>query len=591
MYAITPRHWFPLLFLGLSTLVCAGCTHADHADAGIAVEGKQDRLVRIYQSDPDTLNLVTSNDSVSNGFQRYVYEGLAETNMANPDKWNPALATSWKYDPKTYTYLIHLRKGVYWHPMKLPSGKLLPKTEFTAKDVLFTFDCILNERIQAASLRSYYTVANPKEGESKYKIKVTKIDKYTVKIQWSNPYFLSKEFTLGQAIMPRHVYSVDENGDTITFDFRHSKRFAKLFNNHWANSKMCGTGPLIFKEWSRNRRAVLVRNPNYWNKAKKYPFSEIVYRHVSNPNTSYQKLLRNRVDVCGISEKALFIRAKKNKNVIAGKVWLKAYDYPGYRYLGYNNKHPFFRDKQVRTALSYAVPVDDIIDKVFYGLANRVTGPFMLGSEFYDETLPFIPHDLKKARKLLDEAGWIDTNGDGVRDKIVGGKKVEAVFDLMIFSTSPTFKQLAQIIAENFRKVGVKANISPVEWQLMLQKLRTKEFDATILGWGNSWKSDPYQIWHGSQANLPNSSNSIGYSNPKVDKLIDELRITIDEKKQAELGKAIHRLIYEDQPYTFLFSEKATVGFSGRIIKDSVKFYRPRPCTDSSEWRTSKPMN
>ena len=116
----------------------------------------------------------------------------------------------------------------------------------------------------------------------------------------------------------------------------------------------------------------------------------------------------------------------------------------------------------------------------------------------------------------------------------------------------------------------------------MLQKLRKKEYDASILGLGTEWKSDPFQLWHGSQADVPDSSNSIGYKNPEVDKLIDELRITLDVEQQNKLFHQIHRLIYEDQPYTFLFSDIATAGRDARI--GNVKFYKIRPGFDTREW-------
>ena len=130
--------------------------------------------------------------------------------------------------------------------------------------------------------------------------------------------------------------------------------------------------------------------------------------------------------------------------------------------------------------------------------------------------------------------------------------------------------------------------ISPAKWALMLQKLRKWDFDAAMLGWGASWsKGDLFQLWHGSQADVKDSSNHVGYRNDEVDKLIEELRVTMDEKKQNELFHKIHRLIYEDQPYTFLFSEKQTAGLDGRL--ENVKFYRVRPCRDTREWYSKRP--
>jgi ABC-type transport system substrate-binding protein len=544
-----------------------------------------DTLLMIYPDDPDTLNVLTSNDTVSTAFQRYVYEGLADQSFADPDKWEPALAESWTFDEKNLTYTIKLRKGVYWHPMSLPDGTALPRTEFTAADVKFTFDCILNEGIEAASLRSYFLNANAKDDTEKYKIKVTVVDDHTVKVKWTEPYFQAFEFTLGTAIMPRHVYGVDEHGDPISLDYRGSKDFANAFNNHWANSKMCGTGPLIFKEWAKNSHALLVRNPDYWGHP--YYFSAVRYEQVKNPNTALQKTLNGDVDFAGIPQKDHYIQSKENEHVKSGEVKLVDFQYPGYRYLGFNLQRDLFKDKRVRWAISHAVPIDEIIDKVYFNLASRITGPFLPGSSANDESIPPVKYDLEAAKALLEEAGWKDADGDGIRENTVAGKKVDAVFELMIYADSPQYLQIAEIIKENCRRLGVQANIIPAQWALMLQRLRKKEFDATILGWALNWKNDPFQIFHGSQADLPESSNSGGYANPEVDALIERLRVTMDPEAQTEIYHKIHRLIYDDQPYVFLFADRQSAGYNARL--ENVHFYKIRPCYDSREWISAKP--
>jgi ABC-type transport system substrate-binding protein len=564
----------------------SGSTESEEKQAPKLTRGgkppaENDTLVLLYADDPDTLNVLTSNDTVSQAFHRQVYQFLAQRSFPDPDKWEPQLAESWDFDEKTLTYTLHLRKGVYWHPMKLPNGKELPKTEFTAADVKFTFDCLLNENIEAAALRSYYMDPEAKDDAHKFKIKVTVIDDYTVKVQWLQPYFLATDYTLfGPQIMPRHVYGVDENGDPISLDYRGSADFAKAFNNHWANTKMCGTGPLIFKEWKKNEGVTFERNPDYWGEL--YYFSSLEYRNVKNPNTALQLTLNGEVDVGAIPQKDHYVQSKDNANVKSGKVVLFEYDYPAYRYLGYNTRRDLFKDKRVRMAIGHAIPVDEIIEKVYYNLATRLTGPFLPSSTANDSSLPPIPFDLDKARALLDEAGWKDANGDGIRESTIAGKEVDAKFELMIYSNSPQYQQIGELIKENCRRLGVEVTVTPTEWALMLQRLRKKEFDATILGWALDWKMDPFQIFHGSQADLPESSNAGGYSNPEVDKLIEQLRVTMDEKKQIDIFHQLHRLIYDDQPYTFLFVDKATAGRSSRL--ENMNLYKIRPCYDSREW-------
>jgi len=188
---------------------------------------------------------------------------------------------------------------------------------------------------------------------------------------------------------------------------------------------------------------------------------------------------------------------------------------------------------------------------------------------------------------MLEKAGWVDTDQDGVRDKVIDGQKVPARFELMIYTDAPSYRQIAEIVKEECRKIGIDVQIAPTKWNLMLQKLRKREYEAAMLGWAMSWKQDPFQLWHSSQADAPDSSNHVAYRNPEVDRLIEELRVTMNEEKQHELYKKIHRLIYEDQPYTFLFSDRATGGYDARI--QNVKFYKIRPCYDGREWYSNRP--
>ena len=559
--------------------------HRDLTRGGKA-PAENDTLLLGYPDDPDTVNPLTADDTESEEFMRLVYEPLADRKLSDPDVWEPMLAESWAFDPATREYTIHVRKGVKWQPIKLPNGEVLPAKELTAKDVKFTFDCILNKYIEAASLRSYYEDPKAEDESQRYKIKVSLVrgDPYTVKVRWVKPYFQADEFTIGINIIPMHVFSVDEKGQTISRDFS-SKEFADGFNNHWANRQMCGTGPMIFKEWVKEQRVVLERNPDYWGAP--FYFSRLVYRHVSNPNTMVQQMLQNQLDAAGIAEKDHYFQNLDNPNVVAGKVKLVKYDYPQYRYLGYNMKRELFKDKRVRWAIGQAIPIDEIIDKIFHGLAKRITGPFLPDSPGTDPTLKPLAYDLDKSRALLDDAGWKMAEGESVRSKMVGGMKVNAEFDLMIYSDISSYLSIATIIQENCRKIGVRVQITPVKWALMLQKLKKKEFDATILGWAMAWKDDPYQIWSGDQADVPESSNAIGYRNPEVDKLIDQLRVTMERDKQIPLYRQIHRLIYDDQPYTFLFMDQATAGYDARI--QNVKFYKIRPCVDRREWWASTP--
>lgn len=563
--------------LGFALVLLAAAAPDDQTRGG--VKAGNDTLMLYYPNDPNTINPILANDTVSEDFQRWVVEFLADRKFANPDEWEALMAEKWEFDEKNLEYTIHIRKGIKWHPSKFPDGTPIPPREVTADDVKFTFDVIINKNVDAASIRSYYEDPDAKEEADKIKIQVTQVDKYTVKVKWKKPYFLAQEFTLGVSVIPKHIYSVDAKGEPISLDIL-SEEFAKGFNDHWANSMLIGTGPMMLSKWTKNDRLELVRNPDYYGKP--FYFSKVVFRNVPNPNTSLEMMLNGELDWATISEKSLYVQTKEKPQVKEKKVQLAEYDYPAYRYIGWNQKREIFKERAVRTALAHAIPVQKIIDKVLYGLGKPTSGPFLPDSSSSDPSLKPIPYDLEKARKILEDAGWKDSNGNGVRDKNINGNLFELKFDFMIYADSPMFKTVAEILKEEFRQIGVDVQISPVKWALMLEKLHKKEFDVCMLGWAMPWKQDLFQIWHSSQADTPESSNSIGYKNPELDKLIEECRITFDEAKQKELCRKMHRILYDDQPYAFLFVDKQTGGYLSRI--QNVSYYKIRPCKDHREW-------
>ncbi|HEV7282814.1 MAG TPA: ABC transporter substrate-binding protein [Pirellulaceae bacterium] len=546
---------------------------------------KNDVLNLYYGDDPDRLNPVLASDSVSSSWIRRVAEPLARRKFSDPSTFEPVLAESWTFDEENLEYTINLRKGVYWHPAKLPNGKVIPPEEFTSRDVKFTYDTILNENTEAASMRSYFLDPEATDPKDRYKIRVTPVSKYVVKIKWSKPYFMMDDWSLGNPefnIIPRHIYSVDKNGKLISLDFS-SKEFATAFNDHWANDEIIGTGPYRLVEWRQGDRVLMKRNEDYWG--EKPHFSEIYERMISNPETSVQLALDGDLDLAAVPEISRYVRIRDEPGGHDPDVVRPVeIERTAYRYLGYNLQKPIFQDPKVRMALSHAVPVDQIIDSIYHGLAVRMTGPFVPG-KFSADVEP-IPYDLDKARQLLKEAGWEDTDNNGIVDKELGGRKTQLAFDIMIFADSPQYSNIALTIRDSFQRIGVKVDATPTKWQLMLEKLNKKEFDATILGWVADWKSDPFQLWHSSQADLPDSSN-FGYKNPKVDELIDKLRVTLDEEDQVPLYQEIHREIYKDQPYTFLYKEKATGLLNARI--ENFKTYPElRPHYDFLEWTSSK---
>ena len=227
----------------------------------------------------------------------------------------------------------------------------------------------------------------------------------------------------------------------------------------------------------------------------------------------------------------------------------------------WNNKSRFFSDKRVRWAMSYAMDYDELINTICRGLYQQSRGPFHPDSWMFPKNGPApMVQDLDKAEDLLDEAGWTDSDGDGIRDKVIDGKLVPFEFQLMTSQTE-TGVQVATLMKECLEQIGVAVNVKPTEFVVMQEKLQKHEFDATFGGWGTGTDPDT----HENTTATGKERNYGQYSNPEVDRLYVEGRKELDKAKRAEIYAKIHALMWEDQPQTWLFYRNAFFGFNKKL--------------------------
>jgi ABC-type transport system substrate-binding protein len=257
-------------------------------------------------------------------------------------------------------------------------------------------------------------------------------------------------------------------------------------------------------------------------------------------------------------------------------------DLPSFRYIGWNSLRSPFSDLNVRKAMTYALNREGIIKDVFVGLGKVARGPFLEGSTDLDPNIQALPFDLQEAAKLLDAAGWKDTNQDGLRDKVVDGRSVPLEFSLLIYATSTEYAALAAIFKEDLLKIGAKLNIEAAEWSLMQTRTHEKDFDGYTGGWTMDWTSDPYQLWHSSQAVAAEGSNYTSFKNPAADQLMEKLRETIDPQERQTILHKLHRMIVDSYNYTFLSTERRPFCYHKEV--KGVRFSKVRPIPDARPW-------
>jgi len=516
----------------------AATSESSGADSqgGEPVEG--DWLIYHIGAEPGTLNPIVATDayeSVINGGN--IYETLIERDNATLEL-KPLLAESWEISEDKLTYTFKIRQGIKWHD----------GAPFTSADVVFSYKTIMDPKVDAPQLRSYYQEIRDVEA----------IDDYTVKFTYARPYFLALEFCGGMPIVPKHIF---EKGD---------------FNTNPAGRKPVGTGPFKFVKWTTGREVVLEKNPDYWG--EKPHLNRIVFRIITDSSVALQVLKRQELDVASLTP----IQWEKQTNSPDFEKHFDKFSYftPNYSYIGWNSKRPFFADKRVRTALTHLVNRELILDKVMYGLGAIVTNPFYINSPEYDKSIEPIPYDPAAARKLLEEAGWVDHDNDGIRDK----DGVKFSFEFLIPGGSETGEKIATILKEELDGIGIDMTIRKTEWAVFTTRLNERNFDAVTLAWSMGIESDPYQIWSSTQAEA--GSNFIGFKNAETDKLIEEARKEFDRDKRIELYRQFSEIIHEEQPYTFLFCRKATVAVNKRFENVTVYPLGIEP----TEWYVPLPL-
>jgi ABC-type transport system substrate-binding protein len=397
---------------------------------------------------------------------------------------------------------FRLRSGVRWH-----DGE-----PFTAEDVLFTYQSLMSEQ-----------VASPRRADYELVREVKVADPLTLRVTYKRPYAPAL-VSWGMGMLPRHL-----------LDGKPTKWWAEHFNR-----KPVGCGPFIFEEWRSNEYIKLRRNPDYWEGAPH--LERIVLRFIPDMLALRLSFETGELDVQGVEPHALGRMGADPRYEVFSRI------VPMFDYIGWNLERPLFQDRRVRQALAHAVNVQEIITYVLYGQGTQSNGIFPPQMWFANPAVKPLEYDPDRAKALLAEAGWKERDAEGwlVKD----GKRFE--FTLITNQGNETRKDIATLVQEQFRRIGISVKVEIYEWAVFIKKkVDVHDFDACVLGWSLGYDYDQYQIWHSSQ-NKPGGLNFVSYKNPRVDKLLMLARSEFDRERVKKYCAEIQRTIYDDQPYLFL---------------------------------------
>lgn len=574
-----------LLLFMLLLLIVGACkndatTPAEQADPLLSYQDAWERsgnetIIRI-PSEPRSLNPAFALDAQSLFSLRQVMQYLLFLDPVS-GQLKPQLAASMPTVSSieegpfaggtAYTFEIH------------PSAKWDNGDPVTAKDYAFSIKAILNPKVPAARLRPYLDPIGEVEFDAENPRKFT--------VLTDEQYILTEETISGAVpVMPRYIY--DPEGlmeDYSIQDLTDPENQAKLENDpklaQFAESfsadfhsrepeGVSGSGPYKLAAWTAGQEIIFVKKENYWGNQIENPsnlvvaYPDTISFKITRDMTAAATLIKNEeVDAALLLDSKDFIDLQKNEEVVKDYRFLSPPTLTTYL-LYLNNQDPKLADVKVRRALAHLVDVEETIETVFYGLAEPIPGPIHPSKPYFNDKLEPIQLNIERAKTLLAEAGWEDSNEDGILDKEIDGERVPLKFRYII-NNFPASEQIALLFQENARQAGVEFEINAKERSAWVQSVSVRDYDIASGGYVNApILDDLYQIWH-SDSDRPDGFNRMSFLNARADELIEEIRRTLDEEKRNVLYQEIQQLIYDEQPVIFLVAPKSRITIHNRL--------------------------
>lgn len=569
-----------LLLLGFAFSLFFSCKTDPKNTSTTAAENKAFTVVTQLPAEPDMLLPCVSTSGYSSPITNQIFSNLInyDTRTLKPA---PMLI---KALPKTEEVKEGKYKGLLSSVFEIHEEAVWDNgTPVTGHDVDFTIKAILNPKVPAAPYRaiamSFRDLIIDEKNPKKFSV-------------IAENYFLSDLIFADIPVLPEYNY--DSKGIMKNFtiaqlsdkdgvvklaekDTRLQEFATEFTSEKYAREKgfVQGCGPYELEEWISGQRIVLKKKKNWWGTklAAKYPLLQanpetIIYRPIADMTTATTELKSGSVDLMSVISSQEFSGLKESAEAQSKLNFHEPLTLIIY-YMGLNTQRPLLSDKRVRRAIAHVLDLDEIIQTVAYGYAKRVVGPFHPSRAYYADDLPLIDLNVEKAKSLLKEAGWEDTNGNGIVDKMVNGERKEMKLEYLATPNNGIGQQIGLLIQPVARQAGIEIEIVNKEFNLIRAAKAKRDFDMTIGGWSQDPSTDdPYQKWH-TDSDSPSGGNQFGFGNERSDEIIEEIRTLVSEERRKELYKELQEIIYEEQPCIFLYAP------SGRIAINKKFDYEP----------------
>lgn len=449
-----------------------------------------------------------------------VFESLLEIDPST-FALKPQLAERFETSADGRTQTFFLRRGVRFHD----------GSPFTAKDVVAVLDAVKAPANRTAGLK----------GDLSELLEYRAVDDATVTLTWARPSPFSLRHLAKLPIYPAGALQ----GDFSTLPL---------------GRKPVGTGPYQVASWEAGQELVLVRAPQSATPAW---LQEIRFRFVKDHTVAATLLEQGAFDLMTTVQPTVW-------RAIEAPTPANAWAHTGYRrlraaennfsYVAWNEADPALADRRVRQALAHAYPADAVAKNVDLGLELPTTCPFFAPTGACDPALKPRPFALDAARALLADAGFQDADQDGVLER--DGAPLRVSF--LVPPSSVRLGKIAPLLQDELRKVGVRLEVEKVEPAVLSKRVRERDFGAVSRVWTEfDAEHDLHFLLHSSQADA--GANVVGYRSAEADRLLDAIRGELDTAKRRALERALHRLVYEDQPY-LLMTTRQTLDLARRRV-------------------------
>ena len=538
-------------------------------------------LVVHLLSEPEDMHPTNGASAVRAEINLYTHLSLLRINYKTGELL-PCLAKNLPtVSPDGLSYGYEIKEGVFWDD----------NSPVTAADIAFTTKASKCLFTNNPGLKPYWE--NIKE------IKLDNSNKQKFTIVMKRPYILNTWFWTDFPIIQEGFYdkqktlskyTEEQLSDSVFLKTRTDiKQWADEFNSpkyYTDPNFISGCGPYKLTKWDKGVSMTLEKKQNHWTaKCQENWYCQanadnIILKLNSNNASAVLELKNGLMDISGMVDYASFTELSHDENFTKNYT-LKLADTYNYTYVAMNMKpdgqkhQKLFTDVLTRRAMALLTPYEQINKTLYENHNKRVVCPISPNKIDFNTDLKPIDYNVEKAKELLKQAGWADTDNDQILDKVIDGKKVKFEFNINFMSGSKVWEDLAKQIAESMSKANIYAMLNPLDYNGFFTAVTSHEFDMSISAWQSSATPEDFsQLWS-SAAWTNNGLNFTGFGSTQSDALIDSINTSVDEKKRIALSKRFQKIVYDEQPYIFLFTQTRRIIANKRW--DNLEVYTEYP--------------